>query len=94
VVFDDADLDAAIRGAVAASLINSGQDCTAATRAYVQRSLFDQFVEGVADLMSKVRVGAPTDPRTDQGPLVSHAQRDRVAAMVGRAINDRAKAVT
>jgi betaine-aldehyde dehydrogenase len=94
VVFDDADLDAAIRGAVAASLINSGQDCTAATRAYVQRSRFDQFVEGDADLMSKVRLGAPTDPRTDQGPLVSHAQRDRVAAMVGRAINDGAKAVT
>jgi betaine-aldehyde dehydrogenase len=94
VVFDDADLDAAIHGAVAASLINSGQDCTAATRAYVQRPLFDQFVEGVAELMSKVQLGAPIDPGTDQGPLVSYRQRDRVAAMVDRAINDGAKAVT
>jgi betaine-aldehyde dehydrogenase len=94
VVFDDADLDAAVQGAVAASLINTGQDCTAATRAYVHSSLLDQFVEGVADLMGKVRLGAPTDPATDQGPLVSFRQRDRVAAMVESALRDGAKAVT
>ncbi len=85
VVFDDADLDAAIQGAVAGSLINSGQDCTAATRAYVQRPLYDAFVQGVADLMSTVRVGDPTDPSTDLGPLVSVRQRDSVAAYVDRA---------
>jgi betaine-aldehyde dehydrogenase len=94
VVFDDADLEAAIRGAVAASLINTGQDCTAATRAYVHRSVFDDFVDGVAELMHRVRLGAPTDPHTDQGPLVSFRQRDRVAAMVDRAVRDGAKAVT
>ncbi|MGW1491887.1 gamma-aminobutyraldehyde dehydrogenase [Streptomyces sp. NPDC002402] len=85
VVFDDADLEAAIHGAVAGSLINSGQDCTAATRAYVQRPLYDAFVSGVADLMAGVRLGAPLDPATDLGPLVSHLQRDRVAAFVDRA---------
>ncbi len=85
VVFDDADLDAAIQGAVAGSLINSGQDCTAATRAYVQRPLYDAFVQGVADLMSTVRLGDPTDPSTDLGPLVSVRQRDSVAAYVDRA---------
>jgi betaine-aldehyde dehydrogenase len=79
---------------VAGSLINSGQDCTAATRAYVHRSLFDDFVGGVADLMRRVRLGAPTDPETDQGPLVSFRQRDRVASMVERALRDGAKAVT
>ena len=94
VVFDDADLDAAIRGAVAASLINTGQDCTAATRAYVHRSRHDAFVEGVADLMSRVRLGAPTDETTDQGPLVSFRQRDKVAAMVERAVAAGATAVT
>lgn len=94
VVFDDADLDAAVRGAVAAALINTGQDCTAATRAYVHRSVFDDFVTGVAELMRRVRLGAPTDPHTDQGPLVSFRQRDRVAAMVDRALGDGAKAVT
>ncbi|MEW2083015.1 gamma-aminobutyraldehyde dehydrogenase [Streptomyces sp. NPDC005283] len=85
VVFDDADLEAAVNGAVAGSLINSGQDCTAATRAYVQRPLYDAFVVGVADLMATVRLGDPFDPSTDLGPLVSHLQRDRVAGFVDRA---------
>jgi betaine-aldehyde dehydrogenase len=94
VVFDDADLDAAVQGAVAGSLINTGQDCTAATRAYVQRPLYDAFVQGVADVMRTVRLGDPTDPSTDQGPLVSFAQRDRVAGFVDRARAAGAKVVT
>ncbi|WP_282694047.1 gamma-aminobutyraldehyde dehydrogenase [Streptomyces sp. CC208A] len=85
VVFDDADPEAAAHGAVAASLINTGQDCTAATRAYVQRPLFDAFVARVAALMETVRLGDPADPATDLGPLVSHVQRDRVAGFVERA---------
>ncbi|MFB7676279.1 gamma-aminobutyraldehyde dehydrogenase [Kitasatospora purpeofusca] len=85
VVFDDADLDAAVHGAVAASLINSGQDCTAATRAYVQRPLYDAFVAGVAELYRGIRLGDPLDPRTDLGPLVSFTHRDRVAGFVERA---------
>ncbi|HBF78445.1 MAG TPA: gamma-aminobutyraldehyde dehydrogenase [Streptomyces sp.] len=84
-VFDDADLDAAVNGAVAAALVNTGQDCTAATRAYVQRPLYDAFVSGVAALMESVRLGDPFDPSTDLGPLVSHRQRDRVAGFVERA---------
>ncbi|MFD6114390.1 gamma-aminobutyraldehyde dehydrogenase [Streptomyces yangpuensis] len=84
-VFDDADLEAAAHGAVAASLINTGQDCTAATRAYVQRPLHDAFVARVAELMETVRLGDPFAPGTDLGPLVSHAQRDRVAGFVERA---------
>ncbi|MFJ8932542.1 gamma-aminobutyraldehyde dehydrogenase [Streptomyces sp. NPDC102340] len=85
VVFDDADLDAAVHGAVAGSLINTGQDCTAATRAYVQRPLYEAFVERTADLMETVRLGDPFADGTDLGPLISHAQRDRVAAFVDRA---------
>ncbi|MFD9127205.1 gamma-aminobutyraldehyde dehydrogenase [Kitasatospora sp. NPDC059571] len=85
VVFDDADLEAAVHGAVAGSLINSGQDCTAATRAYVQRPLYDAFVAGVADLFAAVRLGDPRNPQTDLGPLVSFAHRDRVAGFVERA---------
>lgn len=84
-VHDDADLEAAAHGAVAGALINSGQDCTAATRAYVQRPLYEAFVAAVADLMSGVRVGGPFAEGTDLGPLVSHAQRDRVAGFVERA---------
>nr|WP_090279566.1 gamma-aminobutyraldehyde dehydrogenase [Mycolicibacterium komanii]CRL75510.1 NAD-dependent aldehyde dehydrogenase [Mycolicibacterium komanii] len=85
VVFDDADLDAAIQGAAAAALINTGQDCTAATRAIVARELYDDFVAGVAELFSKVVVGDPQDPNTDLGPLISTAHRAKVAGMVERA---------
>jgi betaine-aldehyde dehydrogenase len=93
VVFDDADLEAAANGAVAGALINTGQDCTAATRAYVQRPLYDQFVAAVADLMDSVRLGDTLDPATDQGPLVSQRQQQHVAGFVERAVADGAKVV-
>jgi betaine-aldehyde dehydrogenase len=94
VVFDDADLDAAIQGAVAGSLINTGQDCTAATRAIVARAVYDDFVAGVAEVMGKVVVGDPHDPETDLGPLISAAHRDKVAGMVARAPQEGARVVT
>ncbi|WP_067827481.1 gamma-aminobutyraldehyde dehydrogenase [Nocardia inohanensis] len=93
VVFDDADLEAAARGAVAGALINAGQDCTAATRAYVQRPLFDEFVGRVADLMDQVTLGPVEDPETDMGPLISLHHRDKVANMVDRARDGGAKIV-
>lgn len=85
VVFDDADVEAAAHGAVAGSIINGGQDCTAATRAYIQRPLFEDFTARVAELMESVVVGDPTDPDTDLGSLISHAHRDKVAGFVERA---------
>ena len=94
VVFDDADLDAAVHGAVAGALINSGQDCTAATRAIVAAGLYDDFVAGVAELMGKVVVGDPRDPDTDLGPLISLAHRAKVAGMVDRAPARGARVVT
>ena len=87
VVFDDADIEAAAHGAVAGSLINTGQDCTAATRAIVHHSVHDAFVDRVAELFRDIRVGAPDDEDTDIGPLASYAHRDRVAGMVDRARN-------
>jgi betaine-aldehyde dehydrogenase len=94
VVFDDADLNAAIQGAVAGSLINTGQDCTAATRAIVARDLYDDFVAGVAEVMSKMVVGDPQDPDTDLGPLISMAHRAKVAGMVERAPGQGGRVVT
>jgi betaine-aldehyde dehydrogenase len=93
VVFDDADLEAAANGAVAGALINSGQDCTAATRAYVQRPLYEQFVSAVADLMETVRLGDTREYGTDQGPLVSERHQQHVAGLVNRAVTDGAKVV-
>ena len=94
VVFEDADLDAAIQGAVAGSLINGGQDCTAATRAYVHRALYDDFVAGVADVMAGVRLGDTQSEDTDLGPLISVRQQEKVAAMVERAVAAGATVVT
>lgn len=93
VVFDDADLAAAINGAVAGSLINTGQDCTAATRAYVHASRFAEFVAGVTELFAGIRLGDPQDPDTDIGPLSSARHRDKVAGMVRQAAADGAEVI-
>ncbi len=85
VVFPDANLEAAVHGAAAATVINTGQDCTAATRAYVHESLFSEFVDGVADLFAGMVLGAYNDDDTDLGPLSSGAHRDKVAGMIARA---------
>lgn len=94
VVFEDADLEAAIHGAVAGSLINAGQDCTAATRAIVHRSLYSEFLAGVAELYRKVRMGRIDDPATDLGSLISLDHRDHVAGMVDRARNAGSRILT
>jgi len=78
VVFADADLDAAVPGAAMAVFANSGQICSAGTRLYVQRPIYEEFVERVANFAKKLRVGAPLDPQTELGPLVSAEQLDRV----------------
>ncbi|HEY3522947.1 MAG TPA: aminobutyraldehyde dehydrogenase [Candidatus Limnocylindrales bacterium] len=94
VVFDDADIEAAARGATAGALINGGQDCTAATRLYVQRPAYDAFVERLVELFEGVRVGDPFDPSTDLGSLISAAQVERVEGFVRRAIVDGARVLT
>jgi betaine-aldehyde dehydrogenase len=94
VVYDDADVEAAIQGAVAGALINAGQDCTAATRVYAHRDVYDDIVAGIAEVLGRIRVGDPRDPDVDLGPLVSMAQRDRVAGFVDRARGAGARIVT
>jgi betaine-aldehyde dehydrogenase len=86
IVHADADLEAAARGAVAGGLINAGQDCTAATRLYVERPVFDAFVERTAELLRSVRVGDPRRLDTDMGSLISPEQVTRVAGFVERAL--------
>ena len=85
IVFDDADLDAAVQGAVVAGYVNTGQDCTAATRLYIQKPKYKSFVDQFVAAVKKIRVGDPTKPTTDIGPLISKDQRERVAAFVDRA---------
>ena len=82
VVFEDADLEAAAHGAVTGAFVNTGQDCTAATRIYVQRSAYDTFLDRFISLVRQIRVGDPSLSTTDMGPLVSAAQLSRVASLV------------
>jgi betaine-aldehyde dehydrogenase len=85
VVFEDADLDAAVQGAVVASFVNCGQDCTAATRIYVQKPLLERFTEAFVKEAAKLRVGDPFKKGTDMGPLICAEQRERVEGFLKRA---------
>lgn len=93
-VFADADLPAAARALAMAASYNTGQDCTAATRVYVESSVADELSRQLAQQLATVRVGAPTDPTTDIGPLVSTEHRDRVHGFVTRAVEQGARLVT
>jgi len=84
-VFDDASLPAAVQGAVVASFVNCGQDCTAATRIYVQEGSFKRFAEAFLREVAKLRVGDPSKHDTDMGPLISAGQRERVEGFLQRA---------
>ncbi len=94
IVHADADLEAAARGATAGALINGGQDCTAATRVYVERSIHDAFVTRAKELFETVRIGDPLAPTTDLGTLISQAQVERVDGFVRRAREAGATIVT
>lgn len=85
VVFSDADLDAAVQGAAVGAFVNSGQDCTAATRVYVERSVYEDFLDRMTARTARVKVGLPMDRETDMGSLISVEHRDRVAGFVERA---------
>ncbi|MBF2076983.1 MAG: aminobutyraldehyde dehydrogenase [Synechococcales cyanobacterium T60_A2020_003] len=84
-VFADADIEAAAHGAVVGAYANSGQDCTAATRIYVQNEVFDAFLSRFTELSSQVKVGHPFAEDTDIGPLSSQAQRNKVHGFVKEA---------
>jgi aldehyde dehydrogenase (NAD+) len=78
IVFADADLEAAIPGAAMAVFANSGQICSAGTRLFVEKKVYDRFVDGVATYGKGLRVGNGLDPETHIGPLVSEQQLERV----------------
>lgn len=92
-VFEDADLDAAAAGIALGATYNSGQDCTAATRVYVDRRVHDQTVDALENALRGIRVGPPGDPDTDIGPLISAEHRDRVHGFVDGAVREGARLV-
>ncbi len=94
IVYKDADIEAAANGAVVGGFVNCGQDCTAATRIYVQDSIYDAFMSSFLSKVKQLRVGNPANESTDMGPLISAAQRATVEGFVERALRDGANVVT
>ncbi len=94
IVFDDANLDAAVEGAMASKFRNSGQTCICANRLFVQDGIHDRFVEALEKRINSLVVGVGTDPATTQGPLINAAAVDKVAAHVADAKARGARLVT
>ena len=94
IVYDDADLDAATSGAVVGGYVNCGQDCTAATRIYVQDKIYDSFLSQFLSKVKQIRVGDPSLESTDMGSLISEKQRNTVEGFVERALRNGANILT
>jgi len=94
VVFADADLDVCVEKSVWSVFDNAGQDCCARSRAFVERPVYDEFVERFAKRTGSIAVGAPLDETTEMGPLISEDQRRTSLEYLGIGIEEGARHVT
>ena len=93
-VFADADLDAAVEGALIAKMRHNGETCTAANRFYVEEPVAEEFARRLARAMSSLKLGHGLDPQTQLGPLIDAGTRDKVERLVGAACAAGARVVT
>ncbi|HET9094838.1 MAG TPA: NAD-dependent succinate-semialdehyde dehydrogenase [Solirubrobacteraceae bacterium] len=93
-VFQDADLDAAVEGAVLAKMRNGGEACTAANRFHVHEAVATEFSERLARRLGGMKIGRGTEPGVELGPLVDAKQRDKVAELVSDALDRGARPLT
>jgi len=93
IVFADADMDAALNGAMLGLYLNQGQCCCAGSRLFVQDKVYDEFVSRLADKARARRLGDPFDPATEQGPQVDQAQFDKIMSYIDSGRNQGAKCV-
>ena len=91
VVFDDADIDAAVEGALASKYRNTGQTCVCANRLYVQDGVYDAFSRKLADKVAQMKVGNGLEPGVAQGPLIDKAGLEKVEEHVADALSKGAK---
>jgi aminobutyraldehyde dehydrogenase len=89
IVFDDADIQSVVAGVRTFGYYNAGQDCTAACRIYAGSRIYDRLVADLTSAVSSIQVGLQTDQGVEMGPLISAAQRERVAGFVERAARDK-----
>ncbi|MDX7998213.1 NAD-dependent succinate-semialdehyde dehydrogenase [Xenorhabdus sp. Reich] len=94
IVFDDADLDAAVEGAMAAKFRNSGQTCVCANRILVQESIYDAFTERLVQAVKQLQVGPATNRTSQQGPLINQAAVEKVQAHISDAVSNGAQILT
>ena len=94
IVFDDADLDAALDGAMVAKMRNAGEACTAANRFYVQSGIHDAFVAGLTERMAALKVGPGTDPGTQCGPMITKKAVEKIDRLVSEAVSRGARVHT
>jgi len=94
IVFADADLEAAVEGAIAAKFRNTGQTCICANRLFVHDSIHDRFVERLAERVNELVVGDGLDPETQQGPLINTAALDKVQKLLADAVAGGARVLT
>jgi succinate-semialdehyde dehydrogenase / glutarate-semialdehyde dehydrogenase len=92
-VFEDADLDAAVEGAMLAKMRNVGEACTAANRFHVHESVAEEFARRLSEKMDALKVGRGTEDGVDVGPLIDEAQREKVSELVGDAVKRGAHAL-
>jgi succinate-semialdehyde dehydrogenase/glutarate-semialdehyde dehydrogenase len=85
-LFEDADLDAAVEGALLSKMRNIGEACTAANRFHVHESVAGEFASRLAERMGKLKVGRGTEPDVDVGPLIDDKQRSKVVELVEDAV--------
>jgi succinate-semialdehyde dehydrogenase/glutarate-semialdehyde dehydrogenase len=93
IVFDDADLDAAVKGAMASKYRNTGQTCVCANRLLVQDGVYEAFAGKLAKAVSQLKVGNGMDAGVEQGPLIDEAALAKVEELVGQAVSSGAKAL-
>ena len=88
IVFEDADFDAAVDGIIRSSFTNSGQVCLCSERVFVQRSIFNKFVQAITEKTEQLKIGWPEDDQIYMGPLVSKGHREKVLSYMKLAVEE------
>jgi len=91
IVFDDADVEAAVQGAVVGGLVNNGEDCANSTRYYIHENVYSKFLDALLRELRKVKIGNPLDETVDMGPLISESHRERVESYIRKGIEEGGK---
>ena len=93
IIFDDADMDAALEGSILALYLNQGQCCCAGSRLFVQESAYDAFVQKLGEKVAARKVGDPFDPETEMGPQIDRAQFDKILSYIDKGRTEGARVV-